>query len=104
MPVMPPDYIMLLNLQEELNIKLKEAYVGEASKGEEHLAEILIPYVENLVHELNKNDWSFGRYEYSGSKQFINSEQWWCNGKEPGEGTILHFIGFTVQVEWVPPN
>jgi hypothetical protein len=104
MPITPPDYISLLNLQEELNIQLKNAYVGEAKKGEEHLAEFLIPCVENLVHELNKKGWSFGRYEYSGTKQFRNSEQWWCNGKEPGEGTILHFIGFTAQVEWAPPN
>jgi len=99
MPRMAPNYIALLNLQEELNLKLKKAYECEATKGEDHLAHFLISYVENLVNELNKNKWSFGRYEYSGDKNFRHSEQWWSDGHEPGEGTILHFIGFSVQVE-----
>ncbi|PZW47566.1 hypothetical protein F469_01440 [Pseudomonas sp. URMO17WK12:I2] len=94
-----PDYMALLNLQEELNLKLKSAYECEIAKGEEHLADFLIDYVENLANELNKNKWSFGRYEYSGDKSFRQSEQWWSDGDEPGKGTILHFIGFSVQVE-----
>ena len=96
---MAPDYMALLNLQEELNLKLKNAYECEIAKGEEHLAGFLIYYVENLVNELNKNKWSFGRYEYSGDKNFRRSEQWWSDGNEPGKGIILHFIGFSVQVE-----
>ena len=46
---MAPDYIALLNLQEELNLKLKNAYECEVTKGEDHLANSLIYYVENLV-------------------------------------------------------
>jgi len=50
-----PDHMALLILQEELNLKLKNAYECEITKGEEHLAGFLIYYVENLVNEPNKN-------------------------------------------------
>ena len=63
-------YMTLLDLQEELNTKLKNAYEREAEKGADHLADFLISFVEKLIYELNQQGWSFGRYEYSGSKIF----------------------------------
>jgi hypothetical protein len=94
----------LLDLQEELNTKLRDAYKCEAEKGADHLADFLISFVEKLIYDLNLQGWSFARYEYSGSKIFSNSEQWWSDGNEPGQGNILYFVGFSAQVELASPN
>ncbi|MCJ8170922.1 hypothetical protein [Atopomonas sediminilitoris] len=98
MPPPRPSYAELLDLQETLNAQLKDAYKREQVKGEAHLADFLINFIEQLIGDLNSQGWSFGRCEYSGDVNFKNSEQWWSDGKDPGEGNIIHFIGFSAQV------
>ncbi|MDF1780669.1 MAG: hypothetical protein P1U67_05185 [Alcanivoracaceae bacterium] len=93
-------YEEMLDLQWELNKHLRAAYLQERSKGREHLSKHLIALVEELVDGLNSKGHRFGRCEYGGATEFESSEQFFSNGAEPGEGVILHFIGFSVQVSW----
>lgn len=67
----------------------------------EVMPKIAPDYMEllNLQEELNTNKWSFDRYEYSGDKCFRQSEQWLTTTNKPGEGTVLHFTRFSVQIE-----
>lgn len=91
-------YDEILELQRELNESLCAKYHGEKQKGREYLSKVLIEYVEELVERLNKKGHRFGRCEYGGDVRFEHSEQFFSNGEQAGEGVILHFLGFSVQV------
>lgn len=93
-------YLDMLKLQRDLNETLRARYQAEAGKGRDHLAKELIPLVEGLVSGLNEQGHTFGHLEYGGDSRFEYSEQIFSNGKQPGEGVILHFLGFSVQVSW----
>jgi hypothetical protein len=93
-------YEEMLDLQSELNESLRASYLEARDKGRGFLAEMLVTLVEGLVDDLNSKGHRFGRCEYAGDTRFEQSEQIYSNGREPGEGVILHFKGFSVQVSW----
>ncbi|WP_281214383.1 hypothetical protein [Shewanella insulae] len=93
-------YSEMLKIQEELNHKLRRDFEREKVHGREHLARFLTERVGALVDELNSSGYSFGPCDYSGDINFENSEQTFSDGAEMGEGIILHFHGYSVQVSW----
>lgn len=93
-------YSEMLEIQEELNHKLRRDFECEKVHGRAHLARFIAERVGALVDELNSSGYSFGPCDYSGDINFENSEQTFCNGAEMGEGIILHFHGYSVQVSW----
>lgn len=94
------DYSEMLRIQEELNYKLRCNFENEKVHGRAHLARFLTERVNLLVDELNNSGHTFGPCDYSGDKNFENSEQTFSNGAAIGEGIILHFHGYSVQVFW----
>jgi hypothetical protein len=93
-------YFEMLKIQEELNHKLRSDFENEKAHGREHLVRFLTERVNALVDELNTSGYSFGPCDYSADINFENSEQTFSNGAEMGEGIILHFHGYSVQVSW----
>jgi hypothetical protein len=98
--ISPARYLELLNLQEKLNEQLHSDFAAQMFKGREHLAKFLVHRVESLVDELNEDGFSFGRCDYDGDVNFENSGQTYSDSKVMGEGVILHFLGYSVQVSW----
>ena len=93
-------YSELLELQFNVNEELKVFFNVNKSKGRKHLSQVLISKVEDIVDSLNQDNHNFGRCEYSGDINYENSEQTFSDGNELGEGVVLHFHGFSVQVRW----
>lgn len=93
-------YSEMLELQKTLNSKLRESYAQNKGEGREYLSSFQVKLVGDMVDELNENGYKFGRCDYSGDINFENSEQTYSDGDEMGNGVILHFHGFSVQVSW----
>lgn len=93
-------YSDMLDLQRQLNLSLQSAYEQQKGKVRRNLADFLIPFVESLIDELNKKGHRFGRCEYGGSTEFEHSEQYYSNSDSPGEGVVIHFVGYSAQVSW----
>lgn len=94
-------YVAMLELQSELDLELKKHFEEFKDRGRETLARALIEKVESIVEELNARNYRLGRIEYSGDRNYEDSEQWFGNGADMGAGLVLHFHGFSVQVSWV---
>lgn len=93
-------YSLMLILQENINLKLRNAYELNKDKGREHLSAFLVNFVEEIIDEINLNGHRFGRCDYSGDINFENSEQIFSDGVEQGNGFTLHFRGFSVLLYW----
>ena len=70
---------------------IKEIYIQALTiknkeKGREHLARFLAHYITELVDGLNNNGHSLFLCDYSGDKDFENSEQTFSGGKQMGNG------------------
>jgi len=92
----PTKYSEMLDLQKKLNLNLQEAYESNRDLGRDHLSKLLVNFVETLATELDDGNAKFGRIDYSGDIDFETSEQTW----NMGNGVVLHFHGFSVQVSW----
>ena len=97
-------YQAILDLQAEINKCLKEHYEVSRTQGRKYLATTVITKVENIVHELNQNYYDLYSIDYGGDINYEDSEQWYRNGPETGEGLVIHFLGFTAQVSWDSVN
>jgi hypothetical protein len=97
-------YQAILELQEEINKCLKEHYVISRNQGRKYLASTVITKVEDIVKELNQNHYDLYSIDYGGDINYENSEQWYRNGPETGQGLVIHFLGFTSQVSWDSVN
>ena len=93
-------YLEILNLQDRINLELRNFFIGNKNQGRKALASLLVNYVEEIITKLNNEGYEFGLCDYSGDINYENSEQTFCNGKEMGTGICLHFHGFSVQAFW----
>ena len=93
-------YSQLLALQERVNAELRELFEANRHLGREHLSGILVNEVEHLVENLNAEGHNFGRADYSGDTAYENSEQTYSDGPQIGQGVVLKFRGFSMQVSW----
>ena len=90
----------MLELQRRINLELQEIFDQNKAKNRNELASLLVNSVETIIDQLNKEEYTFVRCDYSGDKYFENSEQTYSEGKEMGKGVIIHFYGFSAQVYW----
>jgi len=93
-------YSAMLELQYELNKDLKHHFEASRAQGRKYLAAIVISKVEKIIDNLNKHNYNLACCDYGGDVNYEDSEQWYSNGNDIGEGLIIHFHGFTAQVSW----
>jgi hypothetical protein len=93
-------YSEMLALQESVNAELRELFEANKHLGREHLSKLLVKEVANIVNNLNAKGHHFGCADYGGDINYENSEQTYSDGPEMGQGVVLQFRGFSVQVSW----
>jgi hypothetical protein len=93
--------VAICKLRGAINRELRSHYDQSKAKGREHLAMALLEKVNGIIQTLNDNHYDLGCIDYSGDRNYENSEQLYCNGDEMGTGLILHFRAYACDVSWI---
>jgi hypothetical protein len=88
-------YQYLLGLQSYLNEELSILFGSILAESRDEIARKLIVKIEALVDDLNRFGYALRRVNYSGSIDYENSEQIYCN-----KSLNINFHGFSAQVSW----
>lgn len=93
---------LLAQLEVELNMELRAAKALSASWPQNSVAHFLVSFIEQLVCRLESFGYILGRIDYGGDTNPAESEQIYGNRLASGSRLIIHFTGFSCQVEWEP--
>ena len=88
-------YQSLLELQSYLNEELSMLFCSILTESRDEIASKLIAKVQALVDDLNRFGYALRSVNYSGSIDYENSEQIYCN-----KSLNINFRGFSAQVTW----
>ena len=88
-------YEQLLEIQYFLNTELSLLFKRLKGQNREILARELVSKVESLTDHINEFGYGLHRSNYSGSVNYENSEQTYCN-----KSLNIRFHGFSAQVSW----